>query len=148
MPPRAAVSEAVARVSEARRGPPVLPRAQHSPLDSIPLIGFHLVDQIVAGRITVRPGIAQFTRTGVRFTDGTEDAFDDVILATGFRAALGPLEHLVQRDARGFALRSDRVRSADHAGLYFVGQNYDSSGGLQNIARDAPLAARAIEADG
>lgn len=138
----------VGRISEKRRGPPVLPRAQHSPLDAIPLIGFHLVDEIRAGRIMVRPGVQRFTATGVRFTDGTEQQFDDVILATGFRPALAPVEHLVRCDSRGFALRTDRVRSADQRGLYFVGHNYDSSGGLQNIARDAPLTARAIEEDG
>ncbi|HEU5208195.1 MAG TPA: NAD(P)/FAD-dependent oxidoreductase [Longimicrobiales bacterium] len=137
----------VGRISEKRRGPPVLPRTRHSPLDAIPLIGFHLVDEIRAGRIAVRPAIERFTPSGVRFSDGTEEAFDDVILATGFRAALGPVEHLVRRDQKGFALRTDRVRSADNRCLYFVGQNYDSSGGLQNIARDAPLAARAIEED-
>lgn len=137
----------VGRISEKRRGPPVLPRTQHSPLDAIPLIGFNLVDEIRAGRIAVRTGIERFVPGGVRFTDGTEEQFDDVILATGFRAALGPVDHLVQRDARGFALRTDRVRSAEYRGLYFVGQNYDSSGGLQNIARDAPLAARAIDED-
>lgn len=145
--PRSAQERIVAlvgRISEKRRGPPVLPRTALSPLDAIPLIGFHLVDEIRAGRITVRPGIERFTRTGVRFADGREEDFDDVILATGFRPALGPIEHLVRRDARGFALRTDRVRSADLPDLFFVGHNYDSSGGLQNIARDAPLVARAL----
>src|SRR5690606_11132881 len=56
----------VGRISEKRSGPPVLPRAQHSPLDAIPLIGFHLVDEIRAGRIMVRPGVQRFTATGVR----------------------------------------------------------------------------------
>ena len=46
----------------------------------------------------------------------------------------------------GFALRRDRVTSAEHPGLWFVGHNYDSSGGLSNIRRDAPLAAAAAAA--
>lgn len=138
-PAQERVVAAVRRITEKRRGPPVLPRSVHSPLDTIPLIGFHLVDEIRAGRIAVRPGIERFTRTGVRFADGTASQFDDVILATGFRAALAPLAGIVQRDARGFALRSDRIRSADHPDLFFVGHNYDASGGLQNIARDARL---------
>ncbi|HEX6308684.1 MAG TPA: NAD(P)-binding domain-containing protein [Longimicrobiales bacterium] len=135
---------AIGRISEQRRGPPVLPRPPHSPLDAIPLIGFNLVDEIRAGRVAVRPGVERFTRTGVRFTDGTEADFDDVILATGFRPALGPLAHLVRTDERGFALRIDRIRSADHPDLYFIGHNYDSSGGLQNIVRDARLLSASI----
>jgi cation diffusion facilitator CzcD-associated flavoprotein CzcO len=146
LPPgaRRRIADAVARMTEARRGPPILPRPAHGPLDAIPLIGFHLVDAIAAGRIRVRPAIAGLTRTGVRFADGTEEDFDTVILATGFRPALGPLRDLVRTDARGFALRSDRVTSADQPGLYFVGHNYDATGGLMNIARDARLVAEEI----
>jgi pyruvate/2-oxoglutarate dehydrogenase complex dihydrolipoamide dehydrogenase (E3) component len=83
----------------------------------------------------------------VRFTDGTERPFDVVILATGFRSALGFLDVPVRTDARGFAVRTDRVRSTDAPALYFVGHNYDSTGGLMNIATDSRLAAMAIAED-
>ena len=141
---RLRVADAVARITEARRGPPVLPRPAHGPLDAIPLIGFHLVDAIRAGRVRVRPAIRDFTNTGVRFVDGSDDAFDTVILATGFRPALAPLGALVRTDARGFALRTDRVASADHPDLFFVGHNYDATGGLQNIVVDSGLVAQAV----
>jgi cation diffusion facilitator CzcD-associated flavoprotein CzcO len=134
----------VQRLTELRRGKPVLPRPAHSPLDEIPVIGFHLVDAIVEGLIVVRPGIAELTSDGARFTDGTADRFDDIIVATGFTAALGPLGGLVQVDAKGFAQRRDRVVSQDQPRLYFVGHNYDADGGLHNISRDARLAARLI----
>src|SRR5688572_7055392 len=143
-PVQRTVVAAVGKLTELRRGPPVLPRPAHGPLDAIPLIGFHFADEIAAGRIRVCPGIERFVVGGVRFTDGSKDAFDDVILATGFRAALQPLGGLVACDARGFAVRADRVRGARHDALFFVGHNYDASGGLLNIARDAPLAAAAI----
>lgn len=138
------IAEAVRVMGERRRGPSPLPRARVGPLDAIPLIGFHLVDEIKAGRVTVRPGIAEFTQHGVRFSDGAEAEYDTVVLATGFRPALDALGTLVQRDGKGFALRTDRVTSADHARLWFVGHNYDATGGLANIARDAPLAAEAV----
>ena len=79
------------RITELRRGKPVLPRPAHGPLDAIPLIGFHLVDAIRAGKVTVRGGVTEFTEQGARFTAGVEEPFDDVILATGFTAALAPL---------------------------------------------------------
>src|SRR6185295_17645238 len=40
-------------MSEIKRGPPVLPRPAHSPLDAIPVIGFHLVDAIAQGLVDV-----------------------------------------------------------------------------------------------
>jgi putative flavoprotein involved in K+ transport len=81
----------------------------------------------------------------VVFADGTEEPFDVVLLATGFRAALGFLGPLVQTDERGFGMRRDRVISTDQPGLFFVGHNYDATGGLTNIRRDAPLAAQAVK---
>lgn len=143
-PTQERVVAAVRRLSEKRRGPPVLPVPQHSALDAIPLIGFHLVDEIRAGRVHVRPGVEAMTAAGVRFFDGREEHFDDIILATGFRPALAPLGAAVRRDARGFAVRTDRISSADHETLFFVGHNYDSRGGLLNIAVDAPAAAGRI----
>ncbi|HVZ77246.1 MAG TPA: NAD(P)/FAD-dependent oxidoreductase [Gemmatimonadaceae bacterium] len=145
-PVQRVVVAAVAKLGELRRGPPVLPRPAHSALEAIPLIGFHLVDAIRDGSVAVRPGVAAFTTDGVRFTNGVEESFDTVILATGFAPALAPLGELVQTDAKGFALRTDRVTSANQPNLYFVGHNYDAAGGLYNIATDAPLVADRIVA--
>ncbi|HEU4720262.1 MAG TPA: NAD(P)/FAD-dependent oxidoreductase, partial [Gemmatimonadaceae bacterium] len=78
----------VGRLTELRRGKPVLPKPAHGPLDAIPLIGFHLIDAIREGKVTVRGGVAALTESGARFTDGVEEPFDDVILATGYTPAL------------------------------------------------------------
>lgn len=145
--PRAArdrIARAFARLAELRRGPPVLPRPAHGPLDAIPLIGFHLVDAIREGLVAMRGGVAAFTSHGVRFSDGSAEPFDVVILATGFVPALAPLDGLVRLDDRGFARRSGRVASADQPDLFFVGHNYDAAGGLYNIARDARLIGQQI----
>lgn len=141
------VSERVRRMTEKKRGAPVLPRPAHSALDAIPLIGFNLVDAIRDGRIAVRPGLAALTATGARFTDGREESFDTIILATGFTAAVQPLGDLVQLDQAGFARRRHRVVSEDQPGLFLIGHNYDSGGGISNIRWDAPrVAARVAEA--
>ncbi|HKH94100.1 MAG TPA: hypothetical protein VKA54_20005, partial [Gemmatimonadaceae bacterium] len=143
---RTALAGLVGRITELRRGKPVFPKPAHGPLDAIPLIGFHLVDAIEAGKVTVRGGVMALTESGARFMDGVEEPFDDVILATGFTAALAPLDNLVRTDAKGFALRTDRVTSADQPHLYFVGHSYDATGGLYNIKRDSALAAERIAA--
>ena len=138
----------VAKLTDLRRGPPVLPRPGYSPLDAIPVIGFHLVDAIKAGLVRVRGGVAGFTEDGARFADGAFAPFDDVILATGFAPALEFLGDAVRRDAKGFALRDDRVTSADQPKLYFVGHNYDATGGLYNIRVDSRLVAARIARSG
>lgn len=135
----------VQRATDRTRGAPVIPRPAHSALDAIPIIGFHLVDAITEGQATVKLGtIDHLTPDGATFSDGTSAAFDAIILATGFAPALGMLGTLVRHDARGFAVRRDRVTSADQPGLYFVGHNYDATGGLSNIRRDAVLVAGRI----
>jgi len=143
-PVQDAITAAVKRLGEWRRGPSPLPPGKGRPLDMIPLIGFHLVDAINAGQIGVRAGVVRLTEDGAVFGDGTQGAYDAIVLATGFSAALAPLGGLVRRDAKGFALRDGRVASADHPGLFFVGQNYDARGAIYNIAQDAGLAAEAI----
>jgi len=143
------IAESVAAAVTRRRAsrlPPSLPSSSASPLDEIPLIGMHLPDAITAGRVVVRPGVVGFTPRSVVFADGSEGDFDEVIMATGFHAALDPLGGLVRRDPRGFAWRTDRVTSADQPDLYFVGQEYDATGGLSNIRHDAPLAADRVAA--
>jgi cation diffusion facilitator CzcD-associated flavoprotein CzcO len=131
-------------ISRRARGSALLPPPEGRGCSNVPLIGFHLSDAVRNGRIRVRRGVSEFTASGVRFSDGVEESFDRVILATGYRAATDMLGGLVERDACGFAARRDRVVSVDRPNLFFVGHNYDPSGGLRNIARDARIAARLI----
>jgi cation diffusion facilitator CzcD-associated flavoprotein CzcO len=141
--PRPAVQRVVATLGRLR-GPRVLPPPAATPCPKVPLIGLALADALRGGAIRLRGGLTAFTPEGVRFRDGSEQPFDNVILATGYRAALGFLEGVVGVDPCGFASRRGRVVSLDHPGLVFVGHNYDARGGLYNISIDAPLAAREI----
>lgn len=142
------LAAAVQRLTDLRRGPPVLPRPDAGPLDAIPLIGFHLVDAIRDGRIAVRGAIKGLDHGSAHFSTGDPIPVDDVILATGFRAAIQPVRDDVHLDERGFARRRDRVVAEGASGLFVVGHNYDATGGLFNIRRDAPRAARLITANG
>jgi cation diffusion facilitator CzcD-associated flavoprotein CzcO len=132
------------KLFESIRGAPTLPPPADSPCATVPLIGFHLADAVKTRRIQLEGAVAEFTPTGVRFLDGLEGSFETVILATGYRAALAMLGSTITRDRCGFAARRDRVVSVDRPGLYFVGHNYDVSGGLRNIAQDSRIAARLI----
>jgi cation diffusion facilitator CzcD-associated flavoprotein CzcO len=133
-------------ISARVRGAPVLPRPREAGCPTVPLIGFHLADALRAGTIRLKGGVAEFTTGGVRFADGSAQSFDDVIFATGYRAAVGMLRGLIRLDECGFARRRDRVVCLDQPDLYVVGHNYDPRGGLFNISRDVRLAARHVKA--
>jgi hypothetical protein len=141
--PRRLVQELTSMVSRLR-GPSVLPPPARTPCPKVPIIGLALADAVRAGRIRVRDDVEALTVSGAQFCDGSEEVFDEIILATGYRAAIGFLGAAIRPDGCGFARRRGRVVSADRPDLYFVGHNYDARGGLFNIARDAPRAVRAI----
>lgn len=143
-PAQRAVVRGLGKVSAVLRGPTGLPPAPGRDCPDVPLIGFALVSAIRSGAIRVRPGVVGFAADSVRFADGSEGSFDAVILATGYRATLGFLGEWVERDACGFARRRDRVASAQWPDLFFVGQNYDTRGGLYNIGLDAREVARRL----
>ncbi len=126
------------------RGPRVLPLPPRTLCPKVPVIGLALASALRAGTIRLHGGVEAFTVPGARFHDGSEQPFDEVILATGYRAAVGFLGGVIRLDACGFARRRDRVTSADRPDLYFVGHNYDARGGLFNIARDARQAVRVL----
>jgi hypothetical protein len=139
-----AITGLTGKAAAIRRGPPVLPRPAMTDCPDVPLIGFHLADAIRDGLITVKGAIREFTPSGIRFADGTADDYDDVILATGYKATVGLLNGLIQMDKCGFARRKDRVVSLDQPDLYFVGHNYDGTGGLFNIARDSQIVGKLL----
>src|SRR5258707_15639710 len=95
-------------LTELTRGRSPLPASVDALCANIPLIGFHLADGVRSGRIRLQRGISEFTPEGVRFVNGSEQAFDRVILATGYRAAVGMLGSLVSLDECGFAVRRRR----------------------------------------
>jgi putative flavoprotein involved in K+ transport len=138
------IADAIAKAGELVRGAPVLPPPVDTDCPDVPLIGFHLVDAIRAGAVHVKPGIRELTTDGAVFVDGSREAYDEIMLATGYRASIAMLGDQVRVDDCGFAARRSRVVSTDQPALYFVGHNHDVRGGLRNIALDARAAARLI----
>ncbi len=128
-----------------RRRQAALPRkGDTGPCLDVPVVGHTVVNHISAGRIRLRPGIAEFTKSAARFADGAQWQGDTVILATGYRSAIGWMGEYGGRDECGFALRKGRVQSAAHPDLFFVGHNYDGRGGLYNIRIDAKRIGRQV----
>lgn len=114
---RVLFERATARWKAAQEGRPIetLPGG-FGDIVMVPLV----VDARARGVLHARRPFTTFIRGGVRWTDGTEDAFDAVIWCTGFQPALGPLESLgvVGPDWR-VPLRGTAAR--DLPGLWLMG---------------------------
>ncbi len=62
-----------------------LPKPEHRLFESHPIINSRLHGQLAHGKLSIRPDIAELRADGVRFVDGTEEAIDVILYATGFR---------------------------------------------------------------
>jgi indole-3-pyruvate monooxygenase len=130
-----------------------LARPAFGPLTSIelrrriPIIDVGTVAAIKRGDIAVKPAVTRFTESGAAFADDSAADFDAVVLATGYRPALGEIldvpgvldDQGVPRDWRGGGAQPN---------LFFVGYTQPATGLLRQIGIDAEAAAAAIAAAG
>jgi indole-3-pyruvate monooxygenase len=109
----------------------------------IPLIDVGTIALLRQGKIGLRPDVAGFELTEVRFVDGKSEPYDAVVLATGFRPAVGTLlpEHGGALDEGGYPRG---LASPELPGLFFVGFGRPPTGLLREIGREARTVARAI----
>jgi cation diffusion facilitator CzcD-associated flavoprotein CzcO len=116
---------------------PYGPNQQIRRLGKVPLIDVGTIGLIRAGHLDVRPGVEQFTESGVEFTDGSREDFAAVILATGFKPRvdrfLAPWEQVA--DAEGTPASSGSPSAL--GGLYFCGFYISPTGMLREIALEA-----------
>jgi cation diffusion facilitator CzcD-associated flavoprotein CzcO len=112
----------------------------------VPLIDIGTLAKIRDGSIRVRGGIDRFTSDGVVFADAMMEAFDAVILATGFRPDLRGLIPDVDGvfDSHGMPLVTGQATAAP--GLYFCGQITVPTGQLREIGIEAQRVADNAEA--
>jgi indole-3-pyruvate monooxygenase len=110
----------------------------------IPLIDVGTIDLIKRGAITVYPGIERFTSDGVIFSDGRTQAFDAVILATGYRPRVNTLLSSVPAvyDPEGTPLSSGQEMAGSC--LYFCGFYISPTGMLREIGNEARHISAAI----
>jgi uncharacterized NAD(P)/FAD-binding protein YdhS len=64
-----------------------LPPPTGAALSKPPTVNSSVLDALRHGRLAVRPGIERYDGQSIRFRDGTEEAFDTVVMATGFRVS-------------------------------------------------------------
>jgi hypothetical protein len=110
----------------------------------VPLLDIGTVDRIRRGMVAVRPGIMRISGANVHFDDGTHEAFDIIIPATGYRPNLRPLlpDHQDVLDRSGGPLTCGHT--TPHVGLFFCGYIPVTTGQLREIGFEAARIARAV----
>jgi cation diffusion facilitator CzcD-associated flavoprotein CzcO len=72
-----------------------LPAPTHAPLEKHPTVNSGVLEALRQGRLVARRGIERYDGHTVHFADGTQEEFDAIIMATGFRASFPFLSKLV-----------------------------------------------------
>jgi len=120
------------------RRPRASPGRQIQLTGRTPTIDVGTVARIKRGDITVVPGIRAFDGAEIEFDDGTRAAYDQVILATGYRPDIADLvpEAAAMLDERGYP--RGLWGEGPLAGLSWLGfRAYDVGGILRSIRLDA-----------
>jgi indole-3-pyruvate monooxygenase len=121
---------------------PYGPSVQINQYGKIPLLDVGTMALVRSGAVKIKPGVQRFTATGVVFNDNAEEAYDAVVVATGYRPKAA--EFLDAPDAldKDGAPRSSGREAVK--GLYFCGFYVSPTGMLRAIAREAIAIAKSI----
>jgi cation diffusion facilitator CzcD-associated flavoprotein CzcO len=139
---RVTVGDLTALGIETPRLPPAAQLRVHG---QTPVMDIGTVKRVKAGDIRVKGAIARLTADGVVFSDGTEERFDDIILATGYRPLVEELitDHEGLLDAQGVPRHV--APGGRHSGLFFIGfDNYQPGGILGTMMGQSQTIAEAI----
>ena len=108
------------------------PRPAHRLLEQIPTVSSELGPALRSGAISVRPHVRRLDGKHVEFTDGSVEAIDQIVCATGYRISFPFLPPSLV-PVRGTAVPLyRRIVPPDLPGLYFIGL-VDAPGGLLPI---------------
>jgi cation diffusion facilitator CzcD-associated flavoprotein CzcO len=125
--------------------PRLPPAAQLRIHGRTPVMDIGTVERIKAGEIRVKGAIARLTTEAVVFSDGAEERFDDIILATGYRPLIEEIlpDHEGLLDANGVPRHV--VAGGRHRGLFFIGfDNYQPGGILGTMMAESETIAQAV----
>jgi putative flavoprotein involved in K+ transport len=109
-----------------------MPKGKFVPYSArrVPLIDVGFVAALKRGALAVKPAVERLTSGGASFADGTSEAFDAIVAATGFTTGLESLlDAAGALDDHGEPLGTSGEPTT-HPGLYFVGFTHSLRGHL------------------
>ncbi len=101
-----------------------------------PIVDIGTIDAIKRGTITVKPDIKGFDEHEVRFSDGSSEQIDAVILATGYTADVASYFPMVQDFLDENGVPRDAIGEGDLTGAYFIGYDNYKLGGILGTIQD------------
>jgi len=120
------------------------PNTQILKYGRIPLIDVGTIAHIKSGEISVRPGVERFTETWVVFEDEKAEAYDAVIMATGYRSGLEEFmddaESLLNERGYPWAFGEEM-----QDGLFFIGFRNPPTGNIRETHIEAKRIVAAIK---
>jgi cation diffusion facilitator CzcD-associated flavoprotein CzcO len=123
-----------------------LPKPDHRVLETHPIVNSQLLHYLAHGDITARPDIAELRGRTVRFTDGTEDEFDLIVYATGYRASIPVLDESLLPAGAGVAPFFLNIFH-ERPNLYAVGLFETDGAAYPIVSKQAALIAALVRAE-
>ncbi len=122
-----------------------LQRPLHGPLEMHPTLNSSLLEALRSGDVSSRPGIDRLDGKTIHFDDGTNEEFDTIIWATGFRTSFPFLSRQVTNwQPNGTPNLYLKMMHGEISNIYFIGF-FQPIGCIWNLADyQARIAARHI----
>ncbi len=98
-----------------------VPRPQHPILAEHPTMSADLLVMSAEGKVRIKPNVAELCGDRVRFADGSTEAIDHIVYATGYQISFPFFnDAFIQFQHNEFPLYR-KVVHPDYPGLYFIG---------------------------
>jgi cation diffusion facilitator CzcD-associated flavoprotein CzcO len=123
-----------------------LPKPDHHLLESHPIVNSQMLYYVGHGDITPKPDIEQLCGDRVRFIDGSEEAIDLIIYATGFKISIPFIDPRHLNWQNGAPRLYLHAFHPDYDNLFVVGLLQPDSGVFPLMDYQAQLIARFIHA--
>ena len=98
-----------------------LPKPDHALLETHPIMNTQVLHHFAHGDLRAKPDVAELTRDGVVFTDGTTEKIDLILAATGYDYRLPFLDDALLTWRQGRPDLYLNIFSREHDGLSVIG---------------------------
>jgi len=121
-----------------------LPKPDHKVLETHPIMNTQVLHHMAHGDIVPKPDVAELRSGSVQFTDGSEEAVDTVVFATGYHPTIPYLDRDTVPLAPGVSGLHLNIFAREFPELYVIGLFETDGAAYPVVSRQAKLLARLI----